>query len=232
MREQNTQVTSSPLRVQHQRYAPNVGESDEDLVERLDSGEDVDVATGPEIYRRPFRRRRTMRRGRSRRSLGIERTEIALLICFAVLIVTSIATGFAAVNWEHYPTSTLRLQAIVVASTGWTDPATLVVFLFGPLALIWWQIRDSQVGEGSSMLGPTDQVARAATTSHGAVLVFGVLSILGGILRVLCWIREPSTHLRWAETYPFLGQGLVACALGVLAIYVGGRIADVGLDYR
>jgi len=169
-----------------------------------------------------------LRRRRSLRAPGFAFLGFAMLSCYAILVVSSVASAVAYYKWTDITTSSLKFQVVVSTATSWTDPALLVAFLFGPLLLVWWQIGDvNRDRPSTAVVRPVDEAAgRAIVLLHGAVIWSAVVTIIGGIVRVLPWIKEPSAHARWLDTYAYLGQGLVACALGVLAIIAAGRIAD------
>ena len=153
--------------------------------------------------------------------------EFALIGGFAVLVISSIVSGFSTWGALHYPTATLRLKAVVLAATPWTDPAILGLFIFGPLVLAW-QERRSDPGALTSLTGDFAVWRRPRSVAvFNVEVVFALLAIGGGVFRIIPWLGDSTrSDLPGLDAYNFLGQGLVAILLGGLALYVVGRMAD------
>ena len=151
---------------------------------------------------------------------------VALLACLVILIVTDAISGIemSGSHFEHYSE---KFAKVVLVSTGWTDPAVLAVFLLAPLLLLWL------VGERTSLTsGPPDgelsapPLGFAVAFAFNVDLVLALLTIVAGILRIVPWAKAPSSTVRPLDASTFLGQGLVACVLGVLALFVAIAISS------
>ena len=152
--------------------------------------------------------------------------EASLLICFAVLVVSSVVSGVSASALLHYPSKNDRLHGIVVAATSWTDPGILGLFLLAPLAIVWTRRRFDLFSRKSAADALVVWSRPRSALVLNVEVLFGIVAIAGGIFRIIPWIKDSSAQKRAIDTYAFLGQGLVAIVLGGIALFIVVQLAD------
>ena len=95
-------------------------------------------------------------------------------------------------------------------ATQWSQPAAVVAFLLGPLALVAW---------GKSRGGEAFSADRTVLVLRLA-LVLAVLTVVGGILLIAGRVMQFSPSTSWSTFFSVLGTGVGAVCLGSVGIVV------------
>lgn len=100
--------------------------------------------------------------------------------------------------------------------SGWSAPPAVVVFLFGPLALVAW------IGRREG-----DEISKERTRVVLRLeLVLAVLTVIAGIVSIVGRVVQLSPSQQWSGFFETLGLGIGSVCLGIVAVVVVGWLAD------
>ena len=149
-----------------------------------------------------------------------ELVALGLLVVEGLVILGYVAAGIAnqvqnggqdfSVNGSHAWGFTLSI------ATGWSEPAGVVVFLLGPLALVAW------IGKRDA-----DEVSGARLRLVLRLeIALALLTVAGGILSIVGHVMQTSPSQAWSTFFFTLGNGLGSVCLGILGLVAVKWLAD------
>ena len=159
--------------------------------------------------------------GSGHRGTGLaEFVALSLFVVEGLVILGFVAAGIA--NQVQYGTQNFGVEGsnawgyTLSLASEWSNPAAVVAFLLGPLALVAW-IRTRERDELSD--SRSDLVL-------GLGLGLAVLTVLGGILSVVGRVLQFSPSESWSVFLGILGTGIGSVCLGIVGIVVAVRLRE------